>query len=139
MFNYDWFENEQIVKAIVQAGEGGNALKIMAHALAAQQVGLPMTNVMLWPDWPANDLPAIINNNSEAWLTYLDGLSPDDFEKEIAYHNTKGNPYQNKLVDILAHIINHGTHHRAQAGKELKLHGNIQLPMTDYIFYIRQL
>jgi len=60
-----------------------------------------------------------------------------DFEKNIYYKNLKGIAYKNKLADILAHVINHGTHHRAQAGQQLKFAGFENLPITDYIFYVR--
>jgi len=145
MFNYDRFENESILKTIIQAKNSGSASKLMAHLLAAQQIwlsrckGLTLTDFALWPDRSTNELQDMIENNSTGWLEYLGDLSPQDFEKEIAYHDTKGNLHQNKLVDILAHVINHGTHHRAQAGQELKHAGDVQLPTTDYIFYVRQL
>ncbi|MDB5154777.1 MAG: hypothetical protein JWR54_3528, partial [Mucilaginibacter sp.] len=54
----------------------------------------------------------------------------------ISYKNLKGDDFENKLSDVLAHLINHGTHHRAQVGQHLKLAG-VELPNTDYIFYIR--
>jgi uncharacterized damage-inducible protein DinB len=71
-------------------------------------------------------------------FTYLDGLQPDDFEKIISYKNSRGDAFENRLSDILAHVINHGTHHRAQIGQQLKSGGLENLPITDYIFYIRE-
>jgi len=115
----------------------------MAHLLAAQQIwinrckGLPATVGELWPDLPADTLKGLITENSTAWLNYLDGLQPDDFEKLISYKSIRGDSFENKLADILGHVINHGTHHRAQAGQHLKEVG-VDLPITDYIFYLRQ-
>jgi uncharacterized damage-inducible protein DinB len=65
-------------------------------------------------------------------------LDDNAFEEIVYYKNLRGDGYENKLEDILAHLINHGTHHRAQIGQELKLAGVENLPVTDYIFYIRE-
>jgi len=72
-------------------------------------------------------------------MHYIDGLNADDFDKRIAFKNSQGLPFNDKLVDILAHVINHGTHHRGQIGQDLKIAGIANLPVTDYIFYVRNL
>ncbi|MGZ3776016.1 MAG: DinB family protein, partial [Mucilaginibacter sp.] len=99
--------------------------------------GEPFTGV-LWPDWKADTFAKTIEDNSKGWLDYLDKLTPGDFDKQIHYKNTKGEAFESRLSDVLAHAINHGTHHRAQVGQYLKS-GGTDLPFTDYIFYIRQL
>ena len=48
-----------------------------------------------------------------------------------------GAPYEDKLLGILSHVINHGTHHRAQMGQQLLFAGATELPPTDLIFYLR--
>ncbi|MDB5136432.1 MAG: hypothetical protein JWP37_3035 [Mucilaginibacter sp.] len=80
----------------------------------------------------------MINNNHRAWINFLDYSDPDDFDKEVSFKNSKGDSFNEKLSDILTHLINHGTHHRAQIGEQLKLAGS-DLPGTDYILYIRTL
>ncbi len=49
----------------------------------------------------------------------------------------KGNEFSSRLADMITQVTNHGTHHRAQIGQLLKVDG-VNLPITDYIFYIRQ-
>lgn len=41
-----------------------------------------------------------------------------------------------KIKDIMFHIVNHSTYHRAQIATELKDHG-IEPLKTDYILYKR--
>lgn len=143
LFNYDHFENRLILETIVSVGAPEKPVKLMAHLLAAQQIwlsrckGEPAIGGALWPDWPATAFEQMTNDNHRAWLNYLDTLNPDDFDRLIAYKNFQGMPFENKLVDILTHVINHGTHHRAQAGQQLKIAGAEKLPVTDYIFYLR--
>lgn len=145
LFNYDKYANETILNAIIEASMPEKPVELMAHLLVAQQIwlnrckGLPAVGSALWPDWKADIFSNTIADNSKEWLNYLDGLQEDDFEKLISYKSSKGDSFENKLVDILAHLINHGTHHRAQIGQQLKFAGADSLPNTDYIAYIRQL
>jgi uncharacterized damage-inducible protein DinB len=143
LFNYDTRSNLLMTEMIINAGSPEEPVRLMAHLLAAQQVWLtrckdePFTGV-LWPACTADSFVETIEANSNGWLDYLNTLTPPDFDKQIPYKNTKGEAFENRLSDILAHAINHGTHHRAQIGQHLKLAG-IDLPLTDYIFYVRQL
>jgi uncharacterized damage-inducible protein DinB len=143
LLDYDRFANLEILKLINEANEPELAVKLMAHLLSAQQVwykrckGLPDAGRVLWPDWKADTFEKTINENHDAWVSYVSELNPEDFNKVIAYQTLRGDSYENLLSDILAHLINHGTHHRAQAGQQLKQAGIENLPLTDYIFYIR--
>lgn len=144
LFNYDKFNNLQISRLIVAAGNPEKPVQLMAHLLGAQQVWLPRckgetaTGVVIWPDWKSDVFEQTIANNHEGWISFVETLTPADFDQVISYNDSKGNSHQNKLIDILTHVINHGTHHRAQIGQLLKQVG-AELPFTDYIFYVRQL
>ncbi len=145
LFDYDRYANDIILDLIIKTNSPEKPVKLMAHLLAAQQVwlnrcrGLSATGIELWPNWQSNTFADLIAQNSNNWLGYLDDLKPGDFEQVIYYKNSKGDAFENKLIDILGHAINHGTHHRAQAGQHLIAAGIENLPYTDYIFYLRQL
>lgn len=144
LFNYDCYANLRILETIRKANDTTEPVKLMAHLLAAQQIWLkrckkePAIGGALWPDWNVDTFEQIINDNHQKWINFLEDLTNEDFKQLISYKNSRGESFENKLSDVLAHIINHGTHHRAQAGQHLKLTG-IDLPNTDYIFYIREL
>jgi uncharacterized damage-inducible protein DinB len=143
LFNYDRYANLLILETINKAGGANKPVHLMAHTLAAQQIwlsrckGLPAPGGVLWPDWPADTFADIIDHNHKGWIEYLSSLAPADFDNMISYKTLKGDGFENKLCDILAHVINHGTHHRAQAGQHLLAGGADKLPVTDYIFYLR--
>ena len=144
LLNYDRHANLQLNELIFNANQPQEAVKLMAHLLMAQQVWLSRckntfapTNT-IWPDWQAVQFKYLIEENSKAWIDHLETLTADDFSRIINYKNSKGDEFNDKLIDILAHLVNHGTHHRAQIGQQLKLAGLEQLPPTDYIFYVRQ-
>jgi uncharacterized damage-inducible protein DinB len=143
LFNYDTHTNLLMTEMIVNAGNPEKPVQLMAHLLASQQVWLTRCKGesftgALWPDWKVDTFVKTIEDNSKCWLDFLNILNPADFEKIISYKNFRGDSWNDTLSDILAHVVNHGTHHRAQAGQHLKL-GGAELPFTDYIFYVRQL
>jgi uncharacterized damage-inducible protein DinB len=143
LFNYDRYVNLKIADVILKTDNHSKAEQLMAHMLVAQQIWLnrckklPAVGGALWPDWKAETFEQIITDNHAAWIDFLEHLEPEHFNDLITYKNLKGEDFENKLSDILAHVINHGTHHRAQAGQHLKL-ADADLPVTDLIFYIRE-
>ena len=54
----------------------------------------------------------------------------------ILYANSQGQQFESNVQDILFHIINHTTYHRAQIASDFKLNGLAPL-LTDYIHYKR--
>ena len=54
----------------------------------------------------------------------------------IKYRISTGDYYETSVFDILLHVFNHGTYHRGQIAKEMKLH-NIEPVNTDYIQFVR--
>lgn len=66
------------------------------------------------------------------------GLATIDFtdERIIKYSNSTGTVFETAVSDILLHVFNHGTYHRAQIAKEMKQH-NIEPINTDYIQFVR--
>jgi len=145
LFNFDRYANEAILATMLDVASPEKAVQLMAHLLNAQQIwlkrclALPPATSVLWPEGEVDDFAGIITTNCNDWLNYIFNVQPAGFEKGITYKNTRGDSFENKLSDIIMHLINHGTHHRAQIGQQLKLAGIDSLPNTDYIFYIRQI
>ncbi|TWI98232.1 putative damage-inducible protein DinB [Mucilaginibacter frigoritolerans] len=143
LINYDKYANEIITKLIIENAKSEKSVQLMAHILAAQKVWyqrcnlLPPFSGVVWPDWQAATFTQMINDNHKEWIAFVTQLNEADFEKRIAYQNSKGDAFNDKLVDILGHLINHGTHHRAQIGQHLKLAGLESLPVLDYIGFVR--
>lgn len=143
LLEYDQYANQVILKTIRESNNPEQPIRLMGHLLAAQERWLsrcknePVLQNELWPLKETVPFDDLIIKQSGEWLAYLNTLTPADFDTEIHYKNSLGTAYSDKLVDILAHLINHGTHHRAQIGQLLKHVGIKSLPNTDYITYIR--
>ena len=145
LFDYDRYANNLIYEVMVKAGSPFKAKQLMAHLLTAQQIwlnrcmGLPPVAKPLWiSEDKAIELSDIwIEDNHKAWVSYINSLNDTDFESVIAYKTLSGVSYSNLLMDICTHVINHGTHHRAQIGQCLKAEGIENLPLTDFIAFVR--
>ena len=142
LFDYDRKVNTIMINTISENGSPKKAVQLMSHLLAAQQIWLArckqeIAQIVLRPDWKIGELEAINQQNHQQWMQIFKGLNDSDFEGIIAYKNLQGQSYTNLLSDLLAHVINHGTHHRAQIGQQLKFVGVEKLPVTDYIFFRR--
>ncbi len=81
-----------------------------------------------------NDWPAL----HQRWKLFVEPLSDQDLLAVISYKDTKGNPYQTPLWQILLHLVNHGTHHRGQVSGFLRALGHTP-PAVDLIAYYRSL
>lgn len=81
------------------------------------------------------DLKAIDYIN---YTNTLQILETEDLEKTIIYKNTRGDQFNNLVKDILFHINNHSTHHRAQLASKFRSLGIVPL-VSDYIIYKREL
>jgi uncharacterized damage-inducible protein DinB len=143
LFKYDQYTNQQLLAVIRQTDNPENTIRLMGHLLAAQQRWVSrclkedVAQNDLFPQKETMPFEEIIANNSQKWLSFLEEIDADDLNSVITYKNTQGAEYSNTVADILTQVINHGTHHRAQIGQQLKLAGAPSLPVTDYISFIR--
>ncbi|TDX01744.1 DinB family protein [Dinghuibacter silviterrae] len=143
LFDYDHVANGLIVTALRDAPPTGNDRPqvLMAHLLASSYSwllrcqGKSSLSVDLWPKPHWGEMESLKESNAQGWKAYLE--STTDFEEKLTYQNQSGKTYTNVVGDLLAHVINHGTHHRAQIGQLLKEGGLAHLPVTDYIAYLR--
>lgn len=142
LFNYDHYCNKQLIDVLLRTNIHGKAVELMAHIFNAQQIWLsrctqqPINGIKPWDAIEANKLSATNDKNFNQWCDYIKSLQPADFDSIISYQNFSGVSFNDQLIDIISHVINHGTHHRAQVGQLLKAAG-AELPATDYVHYIR--
>jgi len=143
LFEYDRYANQAILEAIRETGNPRESIQLFGHLLAAQQRWLARCQystapeVNIWPKQETISFEDILVDNFQQWTTLLNTIAPADLGQRITYKNSAGTQFADKLIDILTQVTNHGTHHRAQIGQQLKLAGIDKLPATDYIFFIR--
>ncbi len=142
LFDYDFVTNETMITATRDAGAPVKAVQLFAHLLAVNQIWLSrckneISATPLQPDWQTASFQSINRENHERWIVFLN--AENDFDRVVTYKNFQGNVFTNTITNCITQVINHGTHHRAQVGQQLKLAGTEKLPITDYIYYLRGL
>lgn len=91
------------------------------------------------PHDPQNTLAcrALMFESQERYATMMHQLNEEQLTATYTYYNTKGEEYQDTLIDLLDHVLNHSEHHRAQIVKRMRSL-DFEPPVTDYIFYLRE-
>lgn len=142
--DYNYQMNHRIMHKIVDNnGVNEQVIKLFSHIIHAQMIWLARfkgendKNIPLWEIIPLEEIDKVMTQNHSEWVNFVKGMQEDDFNRNIFYTNTQGNPFTNTMVDILYHMINHATYHRAQIALIMR-QNNIDPPVTDYIAYARE-
>ncbi len=140
LFDYNQHCNQHLATVFTNcsAQTSEKAVKLFSHILNAHHIWTNRitTKPVLFSVWqihPAHHFKTIGEENYQHSLHILEQL---DLEQTITYTISTGQAFQNSIRDILFHIINHSTYHRAQIATEFKQNGLPPLA-TDYIFYKR--
>lgn len=144
LFRYNHWANNRVLDALRGAnGLPGRVLELLSHLLRAQDIWYGRVEDTEHADldlWRQDDLSACVERaeaSTQRWTGVLDARSPSDLDHPIAYTNSSGTAFETPLRDILTHVVNHSTHHRAQIALVLRRAG-FTPPETDYIFYVRE-
>ena len=117
-------------------------VELLSHLVSAQKNWLnriPGRDVYVGL-WEKHAVQECINQSTDItaeWINLLESFKDKDIERRIEYKNTKGEKFSNTIKDILTHVINHSTYHRAQIAQKVKALGE-KPAVTDYIVYQRQ-
>ncbi len=143
LFKYnDWANQKLLICLQKNKVSSEKILSLYYHLIISQDIWLnrieniSSDDISLWETKSLLDLIDMSNKSADRWLSFLENYQMNSLDEVIAYTNTKGVDYENKLVEILSHVTNHSTHHRAQISLLLR-NDDIEPPATDYIFYNR--
>jgi len=138
LFEYNHHFNQKLAEALNSNSVSDKTIKLFSHILNSNHVWnhrlegkKPVYGV-----WEIRQTDHFADIDRENYETSIGILNTLDLTKEIRYTNTQGESYVNSARDILFHIINHSTYHRAQIATEFRQHGLAPL-VTDYVFYKR--
>jgi uncharacterized damage-inducible protein DinB len=140
MYDYNKESNLKFIDLIkAHSIEDEYIRKNFSHLLTAQHIWMGRifdfkSSYKLWEIHPIKDLESINSKNTE---TSLKIIEIESLDRKIAYTNTLGNSYVNTIHEILLHIINHATYHRAQVAAKMR-QIDIVPPNSDLIAYYRK-
>lgn len=143
LFRYTRWANARILEAMEAADVvPARAVELFSHLLRAQDVwfgrveGTAHADLDLWVDEDLGACAERAEASAARWKSLLEDRPANAFDKPIAYTNSKGTRFETPLRDICRHVVNHGTHHRAQIALLLR-EADIAPPPTDYIYFVR--
>ena len=155
LFDYSAWANRRILDAAeglsreqftAPAGlDYGSLRGTLVHILSAEttwrkrcQEGISPSSPLVEDAFPT--LAALRERWSEAeqaMRAFLMSLTDDDLQRTVHYRTTKGVQGQNPLWQLLLHVVNHGTQHRAEAAITLTQHG-CSPGDVDLILFLRE-
>ena len=144
LFSYTEWANEEIIAALraLTDEQRASVRDTLAHIIMAEWVWLRR-----WkgespagePAWCGGELDELVENLRAVEAErreYVDSLTDEKLQGELAYRSVKGDPFTTRLVYQLQHLANHSTYHRGQAAMKIRAMG-VQPPTTDLIFWYR--
>jgi uncharacterized damage-inducible protein DinB len=156
LFNYNYWANARILNAAegldgdqytatIPGLSMGSLRKTLVHTLAAERIwrqrcvnGESPTNLLNESDCPT--LESLRQQWAEEEAAVRAGLAhmrDETLAGRLAYRTTDGQPKEETLWQLLAHLVNHGTQHRAEAAVALTAFGHSPGDV-DMIVYLRQ-
>jgi uncharacterized damage-inducible protein DinB len=141
LFAYDDWANREVIKGL-QGAAPPRSLKFIAHILAAERLWLERLQgqnqtLPVWPDFNLERCQEQANELATRWQKYFDQSGDDRLSASVAYKNTKGEPWNSRVSDILMHVILHSAYHRGQIATDMRAAG-LNPAYTDFIHALRQ-
>jgi uncharacterized damage-inducible protein DinB len=141
LYQYNAWANSRVLGAIEQQEvDDEKILTLMSHVLAAQFLWLariknePKPVYKLWDTLPVTQLKSMADEIGDKWLEFAQ--ADDDYKRELSYNNYVGKAFVNKVENIMIHLVNHSTYHRAQVALFMRQKG-FEPINTDFITYDR--
>lgn len=86
---------------------------------------------------PLVEIRRLSDGSRDLWEQYLNSLDTSAFRENRSYTLMDGTPMTSVLSDVLAHVVNHGTHHRGQIVVSIRDAGT-KPPALDFIYFARE-
>lgn len=144
LFNYNNWATKETIESIIKLNQPSERIiSLISHIIAAQQIWFnrivdDKSPLKPWEVYTIDECTGKSEEITSRWLNYLEHTSDDRLNEVIHYSNTKGDGFESSVKDILTHVINHSTYHRAQIALLVKEAGG-KPAVTDYIVYQRSI
>ena len=143
LIRYDGWANQEVIASFRRSGTApARSQRWMAHIIAAEHVWLArlLHREAPFPVWPELSVDRCEDEASllvPAWQEYLTRGRPGALDERISYKNSKGEPWDSLVRDILSHVFLHSAYHRGQIAADMRQAGH-EPAYTDFIHGVRQ-
>ena len=125
-------------------GGWGSVAATLAHLAGAERIWLDRIHgssaSALLDERDLATLAAVQSYDQDTeqhWQRYLATLTEAELARGVAYTTTTGTPFVTSVADIITHVVNHATEHRAQIAMLLTA-ADIAHPGMDVILFVRE-
>lgn len=136
---YNQWSNRRVLEGLKNQTVPEKATALLSHIVLAESVwqmrlfAQPITTG-IFEVLSLEQIEETMSRNEAGWASLLD--STTDFSQKLDYKMLNGTPMQSSFADILTHIFNHGTYHRAQIATHMRQAG-LDPAATDFITFSR--
>ncbi len=131
---------DQLVKPL--GGSFANVYDTLVHMYQADCIWLDRLNGIPTGKLADYEAPGCTYELKDAWtalaaknVAWAQGLSENDWLREMSYKTLAGVPHETPLWQMILHIVNHGTHHRGQITNMLRQLGLKPVNLDLIAFY----
>jgi uncharacterized damage-inducible protein DinB len=140
LFYYNHSCNQKLIDSFLNIDQGiaDQSIRLLNHILNAHQIwnNRALSRHEFYGVWEIHHLSELKNIDVSNYQHSSDILAKVNLDTNVAYLTSTGTAFNNKLRDMLFHIINHSTYHRAQIATEFKENG-LHPIASDYIHFKR--
>lgn len=116
-----------------------DGLRLFAHIAGAEHLWYTRIRgetpqLAVWPALTAAEARDVAAREADHFEQLL--ADPAELSRSIHYRNSKGLEFENRVDDIITHVAMHGSYHRGQIARHLRLAG-LEPPYTDFIQFVR--
>lgn len=137
----DWANREVLRHLQRESWPPASCVGWLAHVIGTRAEWLARleggrSELAVWPKLTLDEIERSMRPLHDRWVGYLERLGPADMARSISYVNSKGQPFQSRVEDVLTHVLVHGAHHRGQIASALREAG-LTPPLVDFIHATR--
>ena len=143
LFAYDDWANRETLRVLRTAEPPpARSQKLLAHIIGAEELWLgrllaDKKPVEVWPALTSEQCAARMAELAQRWRGYLENRTAEKLSERVAYINSKGEPWESAVEDVLLHVAMHSAYHRGQIATDLRASGHTPA-YTDFIHCVRQ-
>jgi len=154
LYKYNQWANAKILNAAANVTQEqfrapgsfphGGLRGTLVHALFAEWIwrkrweGVSPTTRLKPDDFPTiESLCTRWAEEEEQLMDFVERVTDEQLNSTFTYASTKGEPFTNTLWHVMAHVVNHGTQHRAEAAALLTDLGHSPGDI-DLIYFLRE-
>lgn len=127
--------------SLERAGWPARASELWAHVLGAEEVWLARiearpARAAVWPEPEPAVLARLAESVRAGYARLLEQIDEARLDARVAYVNSAGRAFEDRLADLLLQVALHGQWHRAQIALLLREGGHQPEPQ-DYVAFVR--